>query len=154
MPRSRIGIAPSVGVSIQWSNFHNHVPETVRTLCEIESALTLSILSVLRRRDIVGQAISHFMMMESGYAHSTESDDLRRRRDLVRYDRDKLQDSMNHTLRSYAGWEHQFEMAGLQPVTLYYEDFVDNPVVAFGDLAEQIGGPHRRRRFGSSKNRL
>lgn len=131
---------PSVGISVQWSNLHNVGPETVQTLREIESALTPSILYFLRRRDIVGQAISHFMMMESGYAHSTESDDLRRRRDRVRYDREKLQDSMNHTLGSYAGWEHLFEMAEIQPVTLYYEDFVDNPVVAFGDLAEQISG--------------
>ena len=47
---------------------------------------------------------------------------------------------MNHTLGSYAGWEKLFELAEIKPVILYYEDFVENPVVAFGDLAEQISG--------------
>jgi LPS sulfotransferase NodH len=131
---------PSVGISIQWSNLHSVLPETMQMLLDIESALTPSILFFLKRRDILGQAISHFLMMESGYAHSTEADDLRERRDLVLYDREKLQDSINHTQGSYAGWEHLFAMTEIQPVTLYYEDFVDNPVVAFGDLAEQISG--------------
>jgi LPS sulfotransferase NodH len=131
---------PSVGISIQWSNLHSVTPETVQTLLDIDSALTPSVLYFLRRRDILGQAISHFMMMESGYAHSTEADDLRERRDHVFYNRDKIQDSVNHTLGSYAGWDKLFEVSNIKPALLYYEDFVDNPVVAFGDLAEQISG--------------
>jgi LPS sulfotransferase NodH len=130
----------SVGISIQWSNLHSVIPATVQTLLDIQSALMPSALYFLRRRDILGQAISHFMMMESGYAHSTEADYLRERRNHVLYNRDKIQESVNHTLGSYAGWEKIFEIAKIQPALLYYEDFVDNPVVAFGDLAEQISG--------------
>ncbi len=131
---------PSVGISIQWSNLHDVLPETAQMLLDIESALAPSILYFLKRRDVLGQAISHFLMMESGYAHSTETDNLHERRGLVLYNREKLQSSVNHTRDSYVSWEKLFNMSNIQPVTIYYEDFVNNPVVAFGDMAEEITG--------------
>jgi len=132
---------PCVGLALQWNNLD--VIPTERRPAELTGfirALNPCTVFFLRRRDVLAQAISHYLMFESGYAHSTDPDSARQQRAGVPYDRAVLDRWVAFTRQGYAGWSNLFAAAGMEPVNLYYEDFVDNPKTSFAGLAERIAG--------------
>jgi LPS sulfotransferase NodH len=132
---------PCVGVTLQWTNLEIIAAEKQPSeLAAFIEALSPCVVFFLRRRDVLSQAISHYLMMESGYYHSTSPESRRPQRASVRYNRCEIDKYLEFTQRSYAGWSDLFAAADVVPEVLDYENFVDDPKRAFISLAERIAG--------------
>lgn len=132
---------PCVGVTLQGVNLDMIQAERrPGELTAFVEALSPCIVFFLQRRDVLSQAISHYLMMESGYYHSTWPESRRSQRATVRYDRAEIERFLEFTERGYAGWSDLFAAAGLVPEILHYEDFIDDPKRSYAGLAERIAG--------------
>ncbi len=135
------------GITLQWSDFDakddfeiiDHEDRSDRLKALIDG-LNPCIVFFLQRRDVLSQAVSHFLANESQYYHSTCPEELRPQRARVSYNRAEIEKFLSYTQRCYAEWSNLFARAGVVPQTLYYEDFVDNPLQSYADLAERIAG--------------
>jgi LPS sulfotransferase NodH len=136
---------PCACMTLQWSNFDakydsdiiDHEDRASRLNAIIDS-LSPCVVFLLRRRDVLSQAISHFLANESGYYHSTCPEGGRLQRARVRYKRADIERFLVYTQRCYAEWSNLFAVAGVVPEVLYYENFVENPIQSFTDLADRI----------------
>jgi LPS sulfotransferase NodH len=132
---------PCTGVTLQWTNLSMiEVANRASELKAFIEALQPCVTFYLRRRDILAQAISHFIMMKSGYYHSTDFEGRRRQRVNVCYDRAEIASYLDFTQRSYNSWDALLAESNITPIPLYYEYFVADPLVNFKDLAKCISG--------------
>jgi LPS sulfotransferase NodH len=90
---------------------------------------------LLRRRDVLGQAIS--------LAIALQTDQWSSRRDASRppsYSRAFIDRCLASTKAAYLLWNHYFAAAGLEPLQLWYEDVADDPHAAVARIAAFVGG--------------
>jgi LPS sulfotransferase NodH len=138
---------PCASITLQWSDFDaksdfeiiDHEDRASRLKALIDG-LNPCVIFFLRRRDVLAQAISHFLANESGYFHSTCSEGRRPQRAGVRYNHSEIERYLVYTQRCYAEWINLFAVAGVTPEVLHYEDFVEDQTQSFAGLADRIAG--------------
>jgi len=87
----------------------------------------------LRRRDLLGQAISHAMASQSHRWHSTGSTST-----LPVYANHAITRSLNQMVLSNAHWETFIARKGLDIETFYYEDMIQSPERVVNTIAKLI----------------
>lgn len=130
---------PCSGVTLQWTNMSSIADgEKVAELAAFIDALQPCKLFFLRRKDVLAQAISHYIMMKTGYSHSTSPGHLRSKRSQISYNRDEIKKYIEFTEQSYEGWEGIFCKLNINPNIIYYEDFMNDPAENFLELSYLI----------------
>jgi trehalose 2-sulfotransferase len=88
----------------------------------------------LRRRDLLGQAISQVRADQSGRYRSTAA-----QRGPARYDRAALEAALHRIAAQDARWQVHFARLGVAALELYYEDVLAEPHAAVQRVADWIG---------------
>jgi len=108
----------------------------------------------LRRRDMLGQAVSWWLAERTGAWVQVTDDD---RRDLasVEYDAAAIDYKLRSVRREDEQWARFFTRTGIEPFCVEYEELQEFPERVIGDLAVSLGGirapsgvvPERRNRL-------
>lgn len=97
----------------------------------------------LERRDVLGQAISWARARQTGQYRSTSASG-----GLPVYDGPTIAHCLSIIISEQARWRAYFAVNGLTPLTMFYEDLMDDPdaaVEAMGRLMRLPGPPHPNR---------
>lgn len=89
---------------------------------------------LLRRRDVLGQAISCVRAEQTGAWHSAKRESA-----VPRYDRAAIARRLQSIVRQTANWQRFLAEIGKRPLELCYEDCVENPAKAVRNVAEFVG---------------
>ena len=96
-----------------------------------------------RRKDKVAQAVSHFYLRNSGAAHAYTEEDL----DLIRKKRAELtvrpEDVEKELRKIYldeAFWKKYFILNRIDPLVIFYEDFIDKKSNKIDKAVNYLGG--------------
>lgn len=96
----------------------------------------------LRRRDICAQAVSLYRGVESQLFHSYEATPERSAAlAAIPYNHDRLTGWVEFLLASEARFAFMFEAAGLNPISLYYEDLVADPLTILRLISNELAVP-------------
>lgn len=80
----------------------------------------------LSRKDILSQAISHFIAGQTGYGHTTQIKDSNKF-ELLQFDYKGILAEISEIQSRAKAWEMFFSLERIEPLRLYYEDLRDNP---------------------------
>jgi len=93
----------------------------------------------LERKDRMQQAISKYLLMQSGYGHSYQSKDLKETRDDVEFDAERIFKCHDAVTTDYLSWEALFDVVGVSPVRVTYEDMCADMRSVVVRIAEAVG---------------
>lgn len=94
----------------------------------------------LRRKDLYAQAVSAYRSVASGRFHSYQnSADQIDAFNSVKFDQEKLIEWLNFLIISEKKFAELFERRRVQPIDLYYEDIVLDPLGTLREIASAIG---------------
>lgn len=94
----------------------------------------------LRRKDLFAQAVSLYRSVASGRFHSYEdTTDKIQAFNSVKFDEEKLIEWLNFLIMCEKKFDELFERHKVQPVNLFYEDIVGNPLLTVQEIASAIG---------------
>lgn len=88
----------------------------------------------LRRRDLLGQALSLVRAQQTDQYHSH-----RPKAGEPLYDRGRINEALVGLARTEARWRYWFARNGLDPLMLDYEDLAERPLEAVGRIAVLVG---------------
>lgn len=88
----------------------------------------------LRRRDLLGQAISYARAMHTGRYKSTWAEG-----QSSEYDAGLINNNLVTLVREHARWQFYFARNGVQPLELWYEDVQADPHRAIAQVAGAMG---------------
>lgn len=100
--------------------------------------LSMGKIVMLRRRDVVRQGISHYLMRETG-AWASGVAPRRLRPDQVAYDYDAIAEHVDRAESHNARLERFLRAWDLQHVTIVYEDFVKDPETESARVLAHVG---------------
>lgn len=83
---------------------------------------------LLKRDDILGQAISHFILRASGYGHSFEPEKKRQARSKVKYNGEHIIQCVQFTANAYYRWNELFKITATKAIQISYENLVKDLV--------------------------
>jgi LPS sulfotransferase NodH len=89
---------------------------------------------LLRRRDLLGQAISAVRAAQTGQWRSTMA-----AQGPATYDGAQIYDRLQGAARDYARWDIFFARKGVEPTTIVYEDLLKDPQSAVDRVAVLFG---------------
>lgn len=96
-------------------------------LSKLQSVFGDPIIFMLKRKDMVAQAVSHYFMAETGVGHSYQSNIGHPETYYeIRYDVKKLLKWYLFTRDSYALWDEIFQKNNISPIHIYYEDMMED----------------------------
>ncbi|MDI1289747.1 MAG: Stf0 family sulfotransferase, partial [bacterium] len=93
----------------------------------------------LRRRDKSEQAVSWWIAGRTGLWMQKLAHDSRALDDLG-YDFDAIDKLRRDTVADESEWQAFFDANSIDPVTIYYEDIVADPIERLGSLSVRLGG--------------
>lgn len=133
---------PVVGLAIQWNQLSwlaRSVGSSVeKAFEEVRSNLEDARVFYLKRDDILGQAISLFLKNESGYTTSSDTSELKKNRERVEFDAEKLAWCYLHTLESYLNWENLLADLNVEYRQISYELLCENVVTEVQNVLKFI----------------
>jgi LPS sulfotransferase NodH len=94
-------------------------------------------LIFLVRRDIVAQAVSHYLLRETGYAHSFNSEESRQSRSSVEYDAKQISRYLSLSQTAYQAWRTLLKDRA--HCTVHYEQLTVDTVNEVRRLLTYIG---------------
>lgn len=97
----------------------------------------------IRRRDLIGQAISLYRSVGSGLFHSYQ-DKAEQLKSFasMEYDHDKAIDWLRHIIDSERRFDEElFKSCELSPIPLFYEDLQADPLTVLQMIAQAVGSP-------------
>jgi LPS sulfotransferase NodH len=89
---------------------------------------------VLKRRDILGQAISGVRAAQTNQWRASMA-----AQGALTYDGQQIYERLRTIAQEYARWDIFFARKGLQPTTISYEDLLTNPQTAVDQIAHLFG---------------
>jgi len=136
------------GVKIGW-----HQLRFVTDLSDLRDLLGSNICwFYLRRRNLVAQAISLQIAVDSGIFHSYELE--RKAPKLVDYAAEKIRDQIEMILYSEIGMEAYIRERGIDPVRFFYEDDIMAPEKSVRAIMRALGEPEDLYRENPGKMHL
>lgn len=91
---------------------------------------------LLRRRDLLGQAISLALATQTGRWVSANQP-----KAAPRYEARRIARMLDHLAEWEGYWRRRFAVTGVQPLELYYEDFAAQPTAGANAVLERLGLP-------------
>jgi LPS sulfotransferase NodH len=132
----------NVGLAIQWNQLANLAAvaklSDEEAFGELRGAMNDAIVFFIVREDLIGQAISHYLMQQSGYAHSSSASDRKSLRVQVEYRSEEILRFMEFALVAYRSWLRLFEGVGVNFIPISYESLVDDPKGGFCKIIRTI----------------
>lgn len=132
------------GFKASWFQFNNFA-----AAMENPGELTKPSYIYLYRRDSAQQAVSLYRATQTDVFHTNvehSQDSLRKLAELP-YDYAKIDFWHEHILRQERGWKNFFDEHGINPLTLTYEDIVDDIECVLRRMAKHVGVARKNARL-------
>jgi LPS sulfotransferase NodH len=117
----------------------------------IPNVLTPSIV-LIRRRDIIAQAISYYIASHTAQWSSNEP--AKKDRAEIVYDGKAILGCLRSIMNSYAIFEQIRVLANLPYEEMFYEDLLDSPFSTVGGLVQRLTGHSHSPRISSIKSAI
>jgi len=127
------------GFKVHWDQFR-----FMRSLSLAASAMPISRVIWIRRRDLLDQAISLLIARQTGAWISFQEE-----RRAASYSAHRIRNTMRWLADSETQWRRFFRSAGLSPRVVLYEDLVGDPGVQVNALLTWFGLPPSQRKIAS-----
>ena len=132
----------AAGITLHWNDFRSLASgfpgSPAQLLRRIQSALGEDTRIIyLKRRDVVAQAVSHYLMSEGGVAHSFQDGAASAEGRSAPYDREKIDRFRNFTEKAYRGWNRT--LRNTTHLQILYEDISSSPTASLRMLLSHIG---------------
>jgi len=131
--RTRNGIS---GLKTSWFQFENFT----RAMAEPQAFTKLRFV-YLYRRDLPQQAVSLYLATESNVFHTNiaHTEDELGKLQRLEYNYAAIDKWHEHILRQERGWKNYFDENGINPLSISYEDIVDDLPCVLRRFARHVG---------------
>lgn len=138
----QVGENECIGMAVQWNQL-SFLSKKINVsgndlFLKINNAMRDPVVFFIVREGIIEQAISHYLMHKTKYAHSFDDPNLKEFREKVEYNGDEILKFIEMALIAYESWYDLFNETGAFVVPIFYEKLIVDTVKGFKNIINHI----------------